>query len=197
MTGPFVLHGHDERRELALAELADEQVVGDAARHAGRQDRRVRGVEADVQERRAQDQQHQQRRDEEEQRPIHDPVGESAPGALALRFRRGDGPAEQARDAFAELDRIRVDARSERGEDRGQQRHGARNGQADDRCAGDADRAQDHELEQDQADQPEQDGQAAEEHGAARGRDSRGDCLVDRRLGRSRRSLRRGHHRAP
>ena len=64
----------------------------------------------------------------------------------------------------------------------GKQRHRAGHGQAHDHRAGDADRAQDHELEQDQADQAEQHGQAAEEDGAPGRGDRRGDGIVDRFL---------------
>ena len=55
----------------------------------------------------------------------------------------------------------------------GQQGQRRRDRQADDDGAGDADRAQDHELEQDEAEQPEQHGQAAEEDRPAGGRDGR------------------------
>jgi hypothetical protein len=44
-------HSEIERRELAFSEFLHEQVVRLARRNAGRQDRGVRRVEADVQER--------------------------------------------------------------------------------------------------------------------------------------------------
>ena len=47
--------GQADRRELALAELASRAVEGGPRRDRGREDLEIRGVEPDVQERRAED----------------------------------------------------------------------------------------------------------------------------------------------
>jgi hypothetical protein len=68
---------------------------------------------------------------------------------------------------------------AEQREQRGQEGQCRQHRQPDHRRAGDPDRAQDHELEQDQAEEAEQHGQAAEEHGATRCRDRDPDRLAD------------------
>jgi hypothetical protein len=85
----------------------------------------------------------------------------------------------------------RIHLGPEEAQDGRQQGQRARYSQPDDDRAGDADRAQDHEVEQHQPDQPEQDGQAGEEdsppgrghrrcHGLlARGMDSAGQLLAE------------------
>ena len=176
MTGPFVLIATDSGANSPSPNVADEQVVGLArlGTPGGRIDR-VRRVEAHVQERQPKDQQEQQRRDEEEQRAIHDAASEAGPGAR-LRSARSPSAPSLARRPNGEY---AIDARAQHRQHRRQQRERRGHGEADDDRAGDADRAQDHELEQDQPDQPEQHGQAAEEHGPAGGRHGRRDGFVD------------------
>ena len=65
-------HGKDDRRELALAELGLEPVERGARRHLGREDRGVGGVEPDVQERRAEQQEEGEGRDQDRDRMTHD-----------------------------------------------------------------------------------------------------------------------------
>ena len=148
-----------ERGELALAEVGRETVEGRARRHARGQDRGVRGVEADVQERRAEHQQEQQRRHQHRDRMAHDPAGEPCPRAVDA-VRRPHGP-----------DRVAVDAVADDREDRGQQGQRGEDREPDHDRPGDPDGAQDHEFEEDQPEEAQQHGQAAEEHGPAGGGD--------------------------
>ena len=77
-------------------------------------------------------------------------------------------------------------------EQRRQQGQRGRDRQTHDEGARDPDRAQDHELEQHQPEQPEQDGQAAEEHRPT-GRGDRDPHGVAQSIG----VVRRGASRAP
>ena len=149
--------GDHDRRELALAELGLEPVEGRARGDGRRQDRRVRGVEPDVQERRAEHEQEEQGRDEHGDRVAHDPPREAGPGTV--RPARPVGSAGRRRPAQREA----IDARSEDRQDRRQERQRRSDGKPDHDRAGDPDRAQDHELEEDQPQQPEEHGQPAEE----------------------------------
>jgi hypothetical protein len=137
--------------ELALAERVTESVERRARWDVRREDARVRGVEAHVEERGAEQQQERQGGDEHRDRSAHDPSGEPSPWTLGLRSRL-DLPY-----------RVAVKVAPEQGQERREERQRGRDGEADDDRAGDADRAQDHELEEDEAEQPEQHGQAAEE----------------------------------
>src|SRR3972149_4171298 len=143
---PRRAHGQDERRELALAELAGEDVVGLARGHVGRQDRRVGGVEAHVQERRAEQEQEGQRGHEDAPGVVHDPVRQAFPVTATGSgrvFRSGPPPSAHAQ---------RLEPRPHEREARRQQGQRGEHGEADDDGPGDAQRAQDHELEEDQAD---------------------------------------------
>ena len=152
-----------QRRELALAEGTRESVEGGAGRDARRQDRRVRGVEPDVEERRAEQQQDRQRRQEDRDRAAHDPAREAGP--RAVRVVDGHDPP----------DREGIDPGADDREDRRQQRHGGDHREEDDDGAGDPDGPQDHELEQDEPDQSEEHGQAGEEDRPPGRRDGRDD----------------------
>ena len=157
--------GDDEGRELALAELPGQDVVGLAGRHRRGEDRGVRGVEPDVEERNAQQQQERQRRDQHGHRVAHDASGEAGPRAVRAGLHGHLADAEP------------VDPRAEDREDRRQEGEGRGDRQPDHDRPGDAHRAQDHELEQDEAQEAEQHGEAGEEHGPARGRDGHADGL--------------------
>ena len=104
-----------------------------------------------MEERGAEQQQERQGGDEHGDRSAHDPSGEPGPWTLGLRSRL-DLP-----------DRVAVKVAPEQGQERREERQRGRDGEADDDRAGDADGAQDHELEEDEAEQSEQHGQAAEE----------------------------------
>ncbi len=159
VAGPSVRTASVERGEGALAERADERLVGGPRGDALGQDRRVGSVEANVEEWRPEHEQQPQDREEDQQRAAHHAPGESGPGA----FRAEVG---------ADLpDRERIDSRSEDGEERRLERQRSGDGDPDHERAGDPDRAQDHELEQDQPQQPQQHRQTGEEDGPAGGRD--------------------------
>ena len=112
-------------------------------------------------------------REEDGERAAHDPAGEARPGALAVR--RGGRLPETP-------DRQGIDARPEDREDRRQERERRGDGDPDDEGAGDPDRAEDHELEEDEPEEAEEDGETGEEDGAAGGRDGDPDRGLDRRL---------------
>ena len=156
-----------DRRERALPELALEAIERGARRDAGRQDAGVRGVEPDMQERRAEQEQQGERRDEDRDRPAHDAAREARPRAVALGSGRDAAHGEP------------IEVRADHREQGRQQRQRREDRQADDQRPGDPDAAQDHELEEDEPEQPQQHGQAAEEHGAAGGRDGDPDGLGD------------------
>ena len=95
----------------------------------------------------------------------HDAAGEAGPRAVGARLHGDLADAE------------RVDPGAEDREDRRQERERRGHRQPDDDRPGDAHRAQDHELEQDEAQEAEQHGEAGEEHGPAGGRDGDPDGL--------------------
>ena len=164
--------GQHDRGELALAELGLEPVEGGPRRDLGRQDRGVRGVEPDVQERRSEDQQEEQGRDQHRDRVAHDPPGEPRPRAVR------DGGRRHAAHGEA------VHPRPEDGQDGRQQgqRRGDREAHHD--RARDPDRAQDHELEEDQPEESQEHRQPAEEDRPAGGRDRDPDRIRRRGPGR-------------
>ena len=83
----------DDRRELALAELAPEPVERRARRHLGRQDRGVGGVEPDVQERRTEQQEEGEGRDQDRDRVTHHPACQARPRPVGAGARsRPSGP---------------------------------------------------------------------------------------------------------
>ena len=151
--GPAGTHGDDDRREGALSELPGEDVVGLTRRHGRRQDRRVGGVEPDMEERDAQQEQDTERREQDPQGLAHHPPREPRPGAGGAGL---DGDPSNGEG---------VDPGADDGEDRRQQRERRCHRKPHHDGTGDPDRAQDHELEQDEAEQPEQDGEPGEEHG--------------------------------
>ena len=117
-----------------------------------------------MQERETEDQQEGQRRDEHRHRPAHDPASEPGPRALHARHGRHASDREPIQVPTTE---------NESGRQQGQR---CGHGQTDDDRPGDAHRAQDHELEQDQPEEPQEHGQTAEEdrppgggHGDAHG----------------------------
>ncbi len=136
-----------------------------------------------MEERQAEQEQEPERGDEHRHRMVHDPAREAGPGALSVR-RHGHLANREG-----------VQARSEDREHRRQQGQGRQHGEEHDDRPGHPDRAQDHELEQHEPDEPEQDGQATEEHGSpgrCHGRlDGRADDRLPRRptLGSRRNSL--------
>ncbi len=163
--------GDDDRREFAFAELALEPIEGDPRRDRRRQDRGVRGVEPDMQEGPAEEQQEGQRRDEDRDRVAHDPPSEAGPWPVRLR---GDGHLADGQS---------IHARAQDRQDGGQQGERRRSREPDHDRPRDADRAQDHELEQDQAKQSEQDGHGTEEDGPPGRRHGDPDGIGD--LGRA------------
>ena len=156
-----------ERRELAFAELAAQEIERGPGRDIGRQDRRVRGVEADVEERGAEQEQQRERRDQHGDRAAHHRAGEGRPAPV--RGRPDRHPTDR------ELVDPGADDRQQGGHE-GQRR---RDRKTHDDRAGDPDRAQDHELEQDEPEQAEQHRQAGEEHRPPRRRDRRPDRIRD------------------
>ncbi len=112
---------------------------------------------------------------------IHDTIGKSFPATGCVRRSghrggRGCGPGRRWRRSSK---RQALQVRSDQRQAGRQERHRGQGRHADDDGAGDADRTQDHELEQKQARQAEQDGQAAEEDRSAGGRDRRHDGRLD------------------
>ena len=97
----------------------------------------------------------------------HHPPGESRPGAVRVVLRRHPPDCQG------------VDPRPDDREERGQQRQRRDRRKEDDDRPGDPDRAQDHELEEDQPEEPEEHGQAGEEDGPAGRRDGRLDRARD------------------
>ena len=90
VAGPGRPDRDHERRELALAELAREDVVGLARRDPGREDRGVRGVEPDVEERQPEDEQ-QRRASARGPRPGGaSPAGRGGPTARRSTGSAGD-----------------------------------------------------------------------------------------------------------
>jgi len=86
VVGHVALHPdrQDDRREGALPEGGDESVVGGTRRDGGREDRSIRGVEADMEERRAEEQQDREGRDEHLEGPPHDGPGEARPATVGI-----------------------------------------------------------------------------------------------------------------
>ena len=154
-----------QRREPARPELRVEPVERRPGWHVGRQDRGVRSVEPDVQERGTEQEQEPEGRDEHRHRMAHHPPGE--PGPWPVHVLGGVDLADPTG-----VDPIAEDAQDRRQEG---QRRGHR--EADHDGAGDPHRAQDRELEQDQSGQPEQDGEAREEDRPAGGHDGHRDGL--------------------
>ena len=108
-------------------------------------------------EERRSEQEHQAKgRDEDRDGVLHHPPREASPRAIRIVPRHH--PA----------DRQGVDPGPDDREQGRQQRQRRRCGEEDDDRAGDSDRAQDHELEQDEPGQPEQHRQSREEDGAPR-----------------------------
>ena len=144
-------------------------------RERGRQDRRVGGVEPDVEEGRTEESRKSHGRDDDRDGVAHDP----SPGATT------GPPVTGVRET------LRTARRSTRGprmgQDRRQERQRRGDRQGHDDGAGDPDRAQDHELEEDQAEQPKEHGQPAEEDRPAGRRDGDPDRIgrreTDRRAG--------------
>ena len=163
--------GQHDRRELALAEGGGQAIERGPGRNRLGEDRRVGGVEADMQERQAEQDEDREGRDEDGDRLPHDPPGEARPGAVRIVSRRD------------RADRERVDPRADDREEGREEGEGGRGGEQHDDRAGDPDGAQDHELEEDQPGEPQQHGQTREEDGSPGGRDGRRDRRGDAAAG--------------